>query len=410
MSSNPVATAEMELRPLPYHEAIRDYLKAEQPQVWQWFASHKLREDVTDAVRLDLLKSTYRLEQESHADVDAVAEGVCERLGLQVPVTLYQAQNPAGLNASLASIPAEAHIILHGPVTSRLTEAEFRGLLAHELSHLLLWQCCEGELLLVDQILAALSCDAQADTPHFASARLFRLYSEVFCDRGALAVVGDPHVVVSMLLKVHTDVEQVSAESYLRQAEEIFGRGPVRTEELTHPEAFIRARAVKLWAEGEPAAESKIREMIEGPPALDNLDLLAQQKVSDWTRGLLDVLLAPPWMRSEQVLAHARLFFDDYAPADSPPSVAWLASQLKTDDPGIQDYCCYVLLDFATVDRDLEEFPLAAALRVSEELGLKKRFLEIAQRELRLRKKQLEKIDEEKDALLARARQSDQAP
>jgi hypothetical protein len=60
-------------------------------------------------------------------------------------------------------------------------------------------------------------------------------------------------------------------------------------------------------------------------------------------------------------------------------------------------------LDFVTADRDLEELPLAAALALSEKLGLRDRFAEIAQRELRLRKKQVEKIDEDKERLLKSA-------
>jgi hypothetical protein len=69
----------------------------------------------------------------------------------------------------------------------------------------------------------------------------------------------------------------------------------------------------------------------------------------------------------------------------------------------MQDYYGYVLLDFVTADRDLEELPLAAALVLAEKLGLKDRFTEIAKRELRLRKKQLETIDQDKEKLLAKA-------
>ncbi len=38
-----------------------------------------------------------------------------------------------------------------------------------------------------------------------------------------------------------------------------------------------------------------------------------------------------------------------------------LAEELRTDDQPMQDYYGYVLLDFVTADRDLEELPLAAA-------------------------------------------------
>jgi len=395
----------VDLKPLPYHEAIRDYLKNEEAEVWRWYASNKVQAEQADAVRFELLKATYRVDRPTQPAVYAAAESVAERLGLAVPITVYQAQNPAGLNASLAYVPDEAHVVLHGPVAVKLAEPELHALLAHELSHLVLWRCGEGDYLIVDQILSALTHDAMAETPHFASARLFQLYNEVFCDRGALAVVRDPLVVVAMLLKVHTQLEDVSAESYLRQAEEVFGKchGEVRSQELTHPEVFIRARAVKLWADGDPQAEAKIREMIEAPPALNELDLLAQARVAGLTRRLIDVLLGPKWMQSEPVLAHARLFFEDYAPPEAAVDDASLAEDLRTGDPPMQEYYCFVLLDFVAADRDLEEMPLAAALALSEKLGLKDRFADIAQRELRLRKKQFEKIDHEKDRLLAEA-------
>ena len=77
---------------------------------------------------------------------------------------------------------------------------------------------------------------------------------------------------------------------------------------------------------------------------------------------------------------------------------------LRTDDVPMQDYYSYVLLDFVTADRDLEELPLAAALLLAENLGLKERFFEIAKRELRLRKRQLESIDQNKENLLAQAK------
>ena len=278
--------ATRELKPLPYHEAMRDYLREEEPDVWHWYSSNKVRYEQAEAVRFELLKSTYRVEREAQPETYAAAEDVARKLGLDVPLTIYQAQNPQGLNASLAYVPSEAHIVLHGPVSSKLTEAEFRALLAHELSHFLLWRSWDGQYMVTEQILAALTHDPLADTPHFASARLFALYNEVFCDRGSLLVAGDPLVVISMLLKVETQLDEVSPESYLRQAEEVFGHAGAKTEGLSHPEAFIRARAVKLWADRDPQADRKIQEMLEGRPVLGNLDLLAQRKVAGLTRRL----------------------------------------------------------------------------------------------------------------------------
>ncbi len=99
----------------------------------------------------------------------AALEDVARKLGLDVPLTIYQAQNPQGLNASLAYVPGEAHVVLHGPVSSKLTDAEFRALLAHELSHFLLWRSWDGQYMVTEQILSALTHDPLADTPHFAS-------------------------------------------------------------------------------------------------------------------------------------------------------------------------------------------------------------------------------------------------
>ncbi len=392
-----------DLNPLPYHQAIRDYLKREESEVWNWFASHRVRQEQIDAVRFDLLKATYRIDRETKPEWYEAAQQVATDLGLDVPVTIYQAQEPVGLNASLAFVPGEAHIVLHGPVASTLASVEFRALLAHELGHLLLWQIWDGDFLIVDQLLSALTHDPRAETAHFATARLFALYNEIFCDRASLLATGGLLPAVAMLVKVSTGLPDVSAESYLRQADEVFQHGTAKAADVTHPEAFIRARALRIWSEGDPDADRKTAEMIEGAPALDSLDLVTQQKVAGWTRRVIDAMLAPPWMQSESVLAHCRRFFDDYTPPAAAPVVGELSGEIATNDAAMQDYYCFVLLDLVTADRDLEEMPLAAALVLTERLGLKDRFLEHARRELRLRKRQLERIDEQKDDLLAQA-------
>jgi hypothetical protein len=399
-----------ELKPLPYHEAICEYLKGEESDIWHWYASNKVRDEQAEAIQFDLLKSTYRVERETQPETYAIAEDVARKLGLDIPVTIYQSQNPQGLNASIAYVPSKAHIVLHGPVISKLTDAEFRALLAHELSHFLLWRSWDGQYMVTEQILAALTNDPLADTPHFASARLFALYSEVFCDRGSLLVIGDPLVVISMLLKVETQLDEVSPDGYLRQADEVFSRAGAKTEGLSHPEAFIRARAVKLWADRDSESDRKIEEMLEGRPALGSLDLLTQRKVAGLTRRLIDVLLSHHWMQTELVLAHARLFFEGYIPPEDLLEDPSLVEDLHTDDLPMQDYYGYVLLDFVTADRDLEELPLAAALMLAEKLGLKNRFSEIAKCELRLRKKQLEAIDQDKEKLLAKANEDSVSP
>jgi hypothetical protein len=143
--------------------------------------------------------------------------------------------------------------------------------------------------------------------------------------------------------------------------------------------------------------------MIEGCPELDDLDLLGQRRIDGLTRRLIDSLLSKSWIQSEPTVAHARLFYPDYSPPSDTFSDSNLVADLATNDQPLKDYYCYVLLDFATTDRELEELPLAATLDLSEQLGLKDRFVEIVKKEMRLTKKQLEKIDQEKAAMLQKA-------
>ena len=132
--------------------------------------------------------------------------------------------------------------------------------------------------------------------------------------------------------------------------------------------------------------------MIEGPSSLVGLDLLGQVRVARLTRRLVDELLAPAWMRTEVLVGHARLFFEDYAPPDAATADDSLADDLSTPDSQLQDYYCYVLLDFVTTDRELDEGPLAAAYLLVERLGLADCFHAIVLKELGIAKKQLEKI------------------
>jgi hypothetical protein len=62
------------LSPLPYHEAIRDFLKREESAVWKWFASQATGGEQADAVRFDLLKKTYRIERSADPDLYALAD------------------------------------------------------------------------------------------------------------------------------------------------------------------------------------------------------------------------------------------------------------------------------------------------------------------------------------------------
>jgi Zn-dependent protease with chaperone function len=398
-------TAELPLEPLPYHRELIRYLEENERDLWKWFSADRLRAEHHDAVRLDLLKSTYRIEREAGPALYAAADEVAERFKVSAPVTFYQTQHAGGLNAGLAYVPGEVHLILTGPVMATLTPVELRCVLGHELFHYLLLDCWR-EYLTASQLLSAMANDVAAEAPHAATHRLFHLYAEIYCDRGAYLATGDLRATVASLVKIETGTTEVSAESYLRQAEEIFARGLFRAEGVTHPETFIRARAAKLWAEDPATATAGIAAVIEGPLSLDQLDLLGQIRLSALTRRLIAALLRHRWLRTEPVLAHARLFFEDFRPAAGPDP--GLRDALQSGEEKLRDYFSYVLLDFAVADRDLEEAPLAAALLLGDELGLGERFRQIAGKELGLRKKSLDSLEARAKKVVAGAAASDE--
>lgn len=379
------------LGPLAYQRAIVEYLRSEEPGVWEWFSSNRFREKHAEKVRLEILKATYRLEREAHGDLYAIADEVRAALGLEIPLTVYQA--PAaegGMNAFLAWIPGEAHVVLKGPVLSSLRPGELRAILGHELAHAILYDFDGGAFLVAGQVLEAMAGDASADPSHIESARLYDLYTEVFADRGSLLASGNAADSIAALLKVETGLAEVSAESYLRQADEIFAQGSPHAEQLTHPEAFIRARSLALWESKGGESDPEVARMLEGKPALGALDLVARRQVEGLTRDLVAAYLGPTPFRTESVVCHARRFFPDFSPSprregDLDP----LRGFLEKCDPSIRDYFCYVVLDLVTVERELEDVPLARGLVLSGELALEARFSELVARELGLSKKAL---------------------
>jgi hypothetical protein len=200
---------------------------------------------------------------------------------------------------------------------------------------------------------------------------------------------------------VQTGLAHVSAGSYLKQAEEIFAKRAVSTEGISHPEAFIRARSLALWAGKTGNATDEIATMIEGASGLDELDLIGQKRLMAGTRRLLEDFLRPKWFQTPAVMGHARLFFEDFQPAQA--SDGSVNSELDLSDAKLREYVSYLLLDFASVDRDLDEMPLAAALELSRKLEIEAEFEKLAARELKMKVRDVRKLKEQAVELLAKA-------
>ncbi|HUA66092.1 MAG TPA: M48 family metalloprotease [Alphaproteobacteria bacterium] len=389
------------LEPLPYHLELRDYLKSRERELWNWFASAQAKADYTEHLRLELLKSTYRLDADGHPDLYKTLDEARAGLGLNIPVTLYQAQHSPASNAALFFLPGEGHVVFSGPVLTLLNADELKSVIGHELAHYHLWERDGGEFHIADRLLQAVAQDPRAAASHEQTARRYQLYTEIFADRGSLCVSGDIHPVIASLVKTQTGLSQVSPAGYLKQAEEIFARGNVATAEVSHPEAFIRARALALWQEKRDAAAADINQMIEGAAALDELDLIGQMRLTAATRGLLEHLLRPRWFQTPAVLGHAKLYFADFSPANGASDGN--PDGLKVSDTRLREYLCYVLLDFAKVDPELDDMPLAATLHLSQQLELDGQFEKLAAKELHLKVRDVKKIKEQAAEMLAKA-------
>jgi hypothetical protein len=405
----------LELKRPQYLDSLRQFLQQHQSELWHWFKEYLSASDPASEIRFELLKSTYRIDPSEQPKLYDLAKEVKAKLDFQIPLTLYQAQNPQGLNASIVMLLSEAHIILHGPVSERLTDAENRSLLAHELSHLKLWREMDSSFFVTDQLISSLASDETSTPAHIASARLFRLHTEIYCDRGALQAVDDPLVVISALVKSTTGTTDVKPQRYLEQANELF-ENPLspkidspQSEAATHPECFIRARAIALWAEKGDEADDEISMMLTGHPSIDELDLLGQHNLREHTKTIVQLLLQPTWFKTTSTLAHARLFFDNFELSDNEVEMKELIAAAPDYHETIHDYFCFLLLDFVTSDRDLEDLPLAQAFCVAHLLGITDRFSERVHKELKIGKRQLKRVAADHYKILQKAEQATSA-
>jgi Peptidase family M48 len=314
---------------------------------------------------------------------------------------VYQAQNSPQPNAALYFIPGEGHVVFSGPVLTLLNAEEIKSVLGHELAHYRLWQWEQGELHIADRLIQAVAGDPRAADSHEQTARRFQLYTEIFADRGSLCVTRDVHPVIAGLVKIQTGLTQVSAPAYLKQAEEIFAKDNVATEGLSHPEAFIRARALSLWQEQRHEAHPHIARMIEGAESLGSLDLIGQMRMVKSTRRLLEYYLQPRWFQTPAVLGHAKLFFDDFHPATTKDASA--LEPFKTGEATLREYLFYLLLDFVSADPELDDMPLVAALDLTRQLECDAAFEKLAAKELKLKVRDMRKLKEEASEMLAKA-------
>ncbi|MEP0952064.1 MAG: M48 family metalloprotease [Paracoccaceae bacterium] len=354
---------------LHYHKALTDFLQREEADIWAWFASDKLTEQAFDENRLTLLKNAVRLDAGSHDKLFAAATEVKETLEIDVPLRLYQGTGQHR-NAALIYTPGEVNIMFEGETLDILNDVELRCLLGHEMAHYLHKTREDGRYFTADRMLAWICGENGAHHAHLRSLWLSQLYQEIFADRVGLMVCGDRDAAVSLLIKVGSGLKKFSVETYLKQAAEALDlnkKGGAHG--MSHPETYIRAIALADWAKDKEAADAHLPELVEGDDRLEQLDLLAQRRLTDLTRAMIQQFLTADWAQSEEIGAHARAYFPNFDTTLTPleDTVLNVLSEVSDD---VKGYMASVLLDFAAADPDLEDEPLLKAIEFARKYGL----------------------------------------
>jgi len=176
--------------------------------------------------------NSVRVSSKQYAHLDAKLEVVCRTLSLPKPelyVSVSEMFGGLGLNAFTTGVE-KPFIVVSAGLLERLSETETLAVLAHEMGHihcqhLLYKAAADTMLLLLGAVLARSPLAAVLQTvgwPVQMALLMWRHKSELSCDRTALLVVQDPHVVMSALTKIAggTLNDDLNLEAFIEQARE----------------------------------------------------------------------------------------------------------------------------------------------------------------------------------------------
>lgn len=376
------------LEPLAYHRLIVEHLRAHEPEILAWGSSQQTRAEQVEEMRSYLLRETYRIDAAAHPEVHEDLRAVLSKLDLDAPATLYQAADGT-MNAALCFVPGEIHLLFHGPVLEKLSREERVALLGHELAHYRLWSIEGGAFYAATTILDHALAYPGASPSHVETARLYRLHTELYADRGGAVAADAPGPAIATLVKTMTGLASVDPDAYLRQAAEAESDAKASQGE-THPEIFLRAQALDKWWRGDAGTQAWIEKRIRGPLSLAALDLPRQHEATAITRRFLSRLAADPASDAEATGTLIRRFFPDWQAGEEVIDDAALASgQL---DGSFRDYLVSISFDVAMADPDSRDAMLTAGARLAERYDGADAFKAALKRDLKCTKAAIERI------------------
>jgi hypothetical protein len=377
----------MQFSPLPYHQQTCDHLKRFEPGLWNWFMSDRFEQTHRENSTLHLLKTTYRLARDSHPELYELGESVAKALDIDCPLTIYQDQSTGSeTNAALYFSEDELIVVLQGPILQLLDSHEQRALFGHELSHHKLYTESNGEYFAAARLLHWCAEQPDCHSAYLETQRRYQLHTELYADLGAAIVCDAPDVPIASLLKVHTGLADVNVNDYLQQADEILQKDRSGAQGLTHPECFIRAKAL---SEG-MADPQQYSTLVRGPLNVRRLDLLDQRELSQVTRDMALALGTDERFRQDEHEVLMREYFPMFEwrdeTVDRQQALQLLRDKLADFAQDTQQYLAWALLDLTTADRDSATPLLGVALLFAEQIGIDEPFEATARKELKLKK------------------------
>lgn len=365
-----------------------EHLRENEPEIWHWAASQATREDQAAEMQTLLLRQTYRLDADTHPDLHEDCRAVLAKLAIEAPVTVYQAAD-GSMNAALCFVPGEVHLVLYGPVLEKLSRPERIALLGHELAHYKLWSIDGGAYHVATTILDHALAYPGAALSHSETARVYRLHTELYADRGGAVAADAPGPAIATLVKTMTGLLTVDAESYLRQAAELDGQN-LASQGDTHPEIFLRAQALDQWWRGDAGLAAWLDKRIRGPLAIEALDLPRQHEMTALTRTFLARLASDPAAEGEAVIAQLKRYFPDWGSSENPANDEALSPDRL--DASSRDYLVALSFDLAMADPESRDAMLLAGARLAQVYGGLDAFRAALKRDLKMNKRESDKL------------------
>ncbi len=219
------------------------------------------------AIRVTFMASAVKVTPQQCPDLHAKLQIACTTLGVDMP-ELYIQQNPI-VNAFTGGVEKPI-IVLHSSLLERLSDEEVLAVIAHEVGHIhaehVLYLTAARLLLAISTIPLA-SLPIAAIFKEILSATMtgalmaWARRAELSCDRAALLVTQDPHVIGKTMMKLcgGTFASKIDYELFLEQAREFQKNydekkldkfwADILSSGLSHPFPVWRVSEILKWVE-----------------------------------------------------------------------------------------------------------------------------------------------------------------